>query len=86
MLRETTNRIIRTANDAVHAYRRAIRAVDIERARPDADVAAANEMHAHLDAARLEVLRVLELAKKRYPWADEGSGSRRATGEAEANA
>lgn len=67
MLRETTNRITRTANDAVEAYRRASRAVKAELAKPNADVAAATELQAELRAARLEMLRVLDLASRRYP-------------------
>ncbi len=67
MLRETTNRITRTANDAVHAYRRASRAIKTELERPDANVAAAKEMRRRLDKARAEVLRALEVAQERYP-------------------
>jgi chromosome segregation ATPase len=67
MLRETTNRITRTANDAVHAYRRASRAIKTELERPDANVAAAEEMRRRLDEARAEVLRALEVAQERYP-------------------
>lgn len=67
MLRETTNRITRTANDAVHAYRRASRAIDVELAKPDGDGDAAREMRTHLNDARANVLRVLELASARYP-------------------
>lgn len=71
MLRETTNRITRTANDAVHAYRRASRAVDIELAKANGDTAAAREMRIRLNDARAEVLRVLEIAGGRYPAPDE---------------
>lgn len=67
MLRETTNRITRTANDAVHAYRRASRAIKTELERPDANVPAAEEMRRRLDEARAEVLRALEVAQERYP-------------------
>lgn len=67
MLRETTNRITRTANDAVHAYRRASRAIDVELAKPDGDGDAAREMRTLLNDARAEVLRVLETASARYP-------------------
>ena len=67
MLRETTNRIVRAANDAVNAYARASRAVNAERARPHGNIAAADEMRILLDAARLDVLGVLEIASQRYP-------------------
>ena len=67
MLRETTNRITRTANDAVHAYRRASRAIEVELAKPDGDADAAHEMRTRLNDARSEVLRVIETASARYP-------------------
>jgi hypothetical protein len=70
MLRETTNRITRAANDAVIAYARASRAVGAERARSNGNIAAAEEMRVLLDAARLDLLGVLEIARRRYPWAD----------------
>jgi hypothetical protein len=71
MLRETTNRITRTANDAIQAYRRASRAVAAELERPKANHAAASDMSVRLEAARREMLRVLEVAGSRYPWTDE---------------
>jgi hypothetical protein len=71
MLRETTNRITRVANDAVQAYTRASRAVRAELTRPDANVESARAMRARLDGARREVLRALEHAKQRYAAADE---------------
>jgi len=66
MLRETTNRITRTANDAVHAYRRASRAIKTELERADADVDAADRMRTRLDEARTRVLRALDVANERY--------------------
>ena len=69
LLRETTNRITRTANDAIHAYdmgRRAVNAA-LERNGPNADAALA--MRDRLRAARLELLRALEVTNRRYPWA-----------------
>lgn len=71
MLRETTNRITRTANDAVHAYRRASRAIEIELAKPNGDGDAAREMRGLLNDARGEVLRVLEIAGGRYSTSNE---------------
>jgi hypothetical protein len=70
MLRETTNRITRVANDAAHAYRRASRAVSTELAKPNPNVAAAQQTRAILDAGRSDILRVLEVARRRYPWID----------------
>ncbi len=66
MLRETTNRITRAANDAVQAYARASRAIRAELERPGADVETANAMRSRLVAGRREVLRALELAQQRY--------------------
>jgi hypothetical protein len=70
MLRETTNRITRTANDAIQAYGRASRAVTAELQRPNTDPAAAQEMRQRLDAARTEVMAALQVASLRYPSAD----------------
>ncbi len=67
MLRETTNRITRAANDAVHAYQRTSRALRAELERPDADHDAANAVRARLEAARRDVLEALETARARYP-------------------
>lgn len=70
MLRETTTRITRVANDAAHAYQRASRAVSTELAKPNPNVAAAHQMRAILDAGRSDILRVLDVARRRYPWTD----------------
>lgn len=69
LLRETTNRITRTANDAIRAYDKARRAVEaeLERNGPNAEAALATRVR--LRAARLELLRALEVAGRRYPWA-----------------
>lgn len=67
MLREATNRITRTANDAVHAYRRASRAIKTELERPDANVETAELMRSRLDDARAKVLKALAVANERYP-------------------
>ncbi len=67
MLRETTNRITRVANDAVLAYQRTSRALRDELARPDGDVAGAARMRKRLEAARADVLHALDVAKQRYP-------------------
>jgi hypothetical protein len=71
LLRETTNRITRVANDAVQAYQRAARAVTVELAKPGGNAAAANEMRTLLTDARREILGALDAAQRRYPWSDE---------------
>jgi hypothetical protein len=73
LLREATNRITRTANDAVHAYRRARRSLDAELQRTNADVDGVRRLEERLTAARTNVLRALDAANSRYPWADSGS-------------
>ena len=67
MLRDTTNRITRTANDAVIAYGRVSRAIRQELARPDSDAVAAENARAQLDAARARILHALSQAASRYP-------------------
>jgi hypothetical protein len=71
LLREATVRITRAANDAVQAYRRGRRAVDadLQRTRVDANKQAALAMQESLKAARLDLLRALQAAGRRYPWA-----------------
>lgn len=73
MLRETTNRITRAANDAVHAYRRASRAVRLELERPDANVEAATATRTRLHKARSDVLAALAVVKRRYPARRQGN-------------
>ena len=72
LLRETTNRITRTANDAVQAYARARRAINaqLERTEANGNVEAALAMRAQLHAARQDLLRALRAAESRYPWTD----------------
>lgn len=70
MLRETTNRITRAANDAAQAYARTSRGIRAELERPDADVEGAQIMRARLDEARQDVLRALEDATQRFGLAD----------------
>jgi len=71
MLRDTTNRIIRTANDAAQAYSRASRAIVAELERPDTDPGAARDLRRRLDAARRDVMAALEVAQQRYPPPDD---------------
>ena len=65
LLRETTNQITRTANDAVQAYVRGRRSVDARLER-DADAPEAATMRDRLREARVELLEALERAKRRY--------------------
>lgn len=66
MLRETTNRITRVANDAVQAYARANRTIRAELERPDGDADTAASMRLRLDTSRREVLAALASASERY--------------------
>jgi hypothetical protein len=75
MLRDTTNQITRIANDAIQAYRRASTAVRAELERPKGDRMEAQQMRLALDAARAEVLATLEVASRRYTWAEPWPGS-----------
>ena len=68
MLRETTNRVTRTANDAIQAYGRVRSALSSEIERPEGDRDGAREMQRHLSDARAEVLRALDAMKQRYAW------------------
>src|SRR5437868_15527240 len=56
MLRETTNRIARTANDAAQAHSRASRAITAELERPNPNPAPAQAVRLRPDAAPLAVL------------------------------
>jgi hypothetical protein len=67
LLRESTNRITRTANDAIDAYRRAKLILNRESMKPGAELVAVDELASRLFAARLELLDVLALAGTRYP-------------------
>jgi hypothetical protein len=67
MLREATNQITRSANDAIQAYRRARASVNAELEMPDGDHEHARRMSADLDLARADVLAALEVANRRYP-------------------
>lgn len=69
LLREATNRITRAANDAIRAYGRGQRIVGSEMERGERHAARAEVMGGKLRGARLELLRVLETAGQRYPWA-----------------
>ncbi len=66
MLRETTNRITRIANDAVQAFSRANRTVRAELDREDGDTERAESMRIRLETSRREVLAALAVASERY--------------------
>ena len=66
MLRATTNRITRRANDAIDAYRKGKQLVTAARA-AQGDIASIDHMASRLAAARVELLRVLSVAETRYP-------------------
>ena len=70
LVRVATNRITRAANDAIQAYARGRRAVEVELGRDGRDASAALDMRSRLRAARLELLSALEAAKRRYTWSD----------------
>jgi hypothetical protein len=67
MLRETTNQITRTANDAIQAYHRARASVAAELEMSAGDHAHAKRMSGQLEVARKDVLAALETARIRYP-------------------
>lgn len=67
MLRETTNQITRTANDAIQAYHRARASVAAELEMENGDWAHAKRMSGQLEVARKDVLSALETARVRYP-------------------
>jgi hypothetical protein len=71
LLRATTNRITRTANDAIHAYGRARRAIDAAVERDDANRADALAMRRRLQVARKQLLGTLAVASERYPASDD---------------
>src|SRR5438552_15919840 len=67
MLRDTTNRIIRPANDAAQAYSRASRAIVAELERPDTDPGAARRLRRRLDAAHRGVMAAPGEAQQTHP-------------------
>lgn len=69
LLRQATSQITRAANDAVQAYRRVSEGLRAESERGDTDPAEAERMAQALSEARGEMLKALEVASRRYPWA-----------------
>ncbi|HEU4863533.1 MAG TPA: hypothetical protein VFU44_07150 [Candidatus Limnocylindria bacterium] len=68
-LRQATGQITRSANDGIQAYRRVAQALAAEKSHADADRAETERTRRELSRARSRMLRALELASKRYPWA-----------------
>jgi hypothetical protein len=69
LLRQTTSQITRTANDAIHAYRRVTEGLRAEAERSDTDPSEVTRLSEALGEARNEMLNALEVASQRYPWA-----------------
>jgi hypothetical protein len=79
-LRDATNQITRAANDAIQAYRRVASSIRDELAAEHGAKGEAEKMQRDLQRARADMLRVLEVASRRYPWAapwrpDEAEGT-----------
>jgi hypothetical protein len=71
MLREATNQITRTANDAIQAYRRAKASTSAELEMANGDWTHAKRMNASLEVARHDLLAALETTRHRYPTDDD---------------
>jgi len=69
-LRQATGQITRSANDGIQAYRRVAQAIRAESDQKDADDAELATASEALANARGRMLKALEVASKRYPWAD----------------
>ena len=68
-LRQATGQITRSANDGIQAYRRVVRVLELEGRQPDADAEDVALATRQLGDARARMLRALEVASQRYPWA-----------------
>lgn len=68
-LRQATGQITRCANDGIQAYRRASRALRAEEEQADADLDEVSAATKALADARAGMLRALDRASRRYPWA-----------------
>lgn len=69
-LRHATGQITRTANDAIQAHRRVAAALRDEATRAGADAEDIERATRVLAEARADMLHALEIASRRYPWAD----------------
>lgn len=79
-LRQATGQITRSANDGIQAYRRVAQALRAEAQHANADADEIERAGESLAAMRAEMLEALEVASRRYPWADPWR-----SGDAEAN-
>lgn len=69
-LRQATGQITRSANDGIQAYRRVSSAIRAEAEQQDADETEVASATRALAEARGRMLEALEVASKRYPWAE----------------
>lgn len=69
-LRRATRQITQSANDGIQAYRRVAQAIRAEESQDDGDAAEIERTSVVLAQARTRMLDALEVASKRYPWAD----------------
>jgi hypothetical protein len=74
-LRQATGQITRCANDGIQAYRRISQALRAEASHADADPAEVADATRALADARARMLAALEVASRRYPWAEPWSSS-----------
>jgi HAMP domain-containing protein len=69
-LRQATGQITRSANDGIQAYRRVAQVLRAEAEHANADSDEIERAGESLAAMRAEMLEALEVASRRYPWAD----------------
>ena len=69
LLRLATSQITRSANDAIQAYRRVAEGLRVEAQRSDSDPDETARAASDLADAREGMLRALDVASRRYPWA-----------------
>jgi hypothetical protein len=69
-LRQATGQITRSANDGIQAYRRVSQAIAAEDGRDDGDPDELERTARELADARSAMLAALEVASRRYPWAN----------------
>jgi hypothetical protein len=69
-LRQATGQITRSANDGIQAYRRITLALRAEASHADADPQEVADATRALADARGRMLAALEVASRRYPWAE----------------
>lgn len=74
-LRQATGQITRSANDGIQAYRRVARLLRAEATLADADPAEVADASRRLADARARMLAALEVASRRYPWAEPWGGA-----------